>query len=102
MPPAAVAMAVLLHGLVALAIWWISLGQPNRPIEDELDISFEQVKPPEPKPEPEAPQQKPPPPPPQQEMPPIEGLRPPADIVSDKPTQAPPKGDAPKDAQLSP
>ncbi len=35
-------------------------------------------------------------------MPPIEALRPPADIVSDKPTQAPPKGDQPKDAELAP
>ena len=35
-------------------------------------------------------------------MPPIEALAPPADIVSDKPTQAPPKGDKPKDAELAP
>jgi protein TonB len=35
-------------------------------------------------------------------MPPIEALRPPAEIVSDKPTQAPPKGDKPKDAELAP
>ena len=35
-------------------------------------------------------------------MPPIEALKPPADIVADKPTQAPPKGDKPKDADLAP
>ena len=110
MSPVAVALAVLLHGLVALAIWWLSLGAPKPPIEDAIEVSLEQIKPPEPKPEPEKTPEpkkvpeppKPQPQPQQQVMPPIEGLRPPADIVSDKPTQAPPKGDAPKDAQFEP
>jgi TonB family protein len=101
MSPAAVALAVLLHGLVALAIWWLSLGKPNPPVEDVIEVSIERPKPPEPAPEPPKPE--PPPQPPQQQVaPPIEGLRPPADIVSDKPTQAPPKGDAPKDALFEP
>lgn len=104
MSPVAVALAVLLHGLVALAIWWLSLGVPKPPVEDAIEVSLEQIKPPEPKPEP-PPEKAPEPPKPQpqqQVMPPIEGLRPPADIVSDKPTQAPPKGDAPKDSQFEP
>ena len=101
MSPVAVALAVLLHALVAFTIWWLSFGQPQRPVEDVLEVSIEQMKPPEPKPEPQ-PDPPPKPQPQQQVMPPIEGLRPPADIVSDKPTQAPPKGDAPKDAQLAP
>lgn len=106
MSPVAVALAVLLHGLVAFAIWWLSHGVTKPPIEDAIEVTVEQIKPPEPKPEPKPEPEKAPEPPkpqPQQQvMPPIEGLRPPADIVSDKPTQAPPKGDAPKDAKFEP
>jgi protein TonB len=84
MSPSALALAVLLHASVALAIWWISQTRPQlQPAEDPIDITFEQPKLPEP------------PPPPQQEAhppaPPIElGLRPPAPLTSDKPTQVPP------------
>jgi len=105
MSPVAVALAVLLHGLVAFAIWWLSHGQARQPTEDAIEVSLEQIKPPDPKPESPKPPPEPPKPqaqPQQQVMPPIEGLRPPADIVSDKPTQAPPKGDAPKDAKFEP
>lgn len=109
MSPAAVALAVLLHALVALALWWVA-QEPKAPAEPALEVYFEPPKPaekppepeqkpeakPEPQPQPQPQQQQPPP------LPPIEALRPPAEIVSDKPTQAPPKGDKPKDAELAP
>ncbi|HEX9329050.1 MAG TPA: TonB family protein, partial [Reyranella sp.] len=66
--------------------------EPPKPVEPPPEPEQK----PEPKPQPQPQQQQPPP------MPPIEALRPPADIVSDKPTQAPPKGDQPKDAELAP
>jgi protein TonB len=107
MSPAAVALAVLLHAVAALALWWLA-QEPKAPAEPALEVYFEPPKPvekppepeqqkPEPKPEPQ-PQAQPQP----QVIPPIEALRPPAEIVSDKPTQAPPKGDKPKDADLAP
>jgi TonB family protein len=108
MSPAAVGLAVLLHAVAALALWWLA-QEPKAPAEPALEVYFEPPpKPPEPKPEPPPePQQKPEPQPqPQQQqpppMPPIEALKPPADIVADKATQAPPKGDKPKDADLAP
>lgn len=113
MSPAAVALAVLLHAMVALALWWVA-QEPKAPAEPALEVYFERApkpeeKPPEPeqrpeqKPEPPKPEPQPQPqPPPPQVMPPIEALAPPAEIVSDKPTQAPPKGDKPKDAELAP
>jgi protein TonB len=106
MSPAAVGLAVLLHALVAVALWWVA-QEPKAPAEPALEVYFEPPpKPPEPKPEPPPePQQKPEPQPQQQQpppMPPIEALKPPADIVADKATQAPPKGDKPKDAELAP
>ena len=110
MSPAAVGLAVLLHAVAALALWWLA-QEPKAPAEPALEVYFEPPpKPPEPKPEPPPePEQKPEPKPqpqpqPQQPppMPPIEALKPPADIVADKATQAPPKGDKPKDADLAP
>lgn len=106
MSPAAVALAVLLHAVAALALWWLA-QEPKAPAEPALEVYFEPPKPVEPPPEPEQkpepkPQPAPQPQPPPQVIPPIEALRPPADIVSDKPTQAPPKGDQRKDADLAP
>ena len=108
MSPAAVALAVLLHAVAALALWWLA-QEPKAPAEPALEVYFEPPKPvekpPEPEQKPEAkpePQPQPQPQPPPQVIPPIEALRPPAEIVSDKPTQAPPKGDKPKDADLAP
>jgi TonB family protein len=109
MSPAAVALAVLLHAVAALALWWLA-QEPKAPAEPALEVYFEPPKPVERPPEPEQkpeppkpePQPQPQPQPPPQVAPPIEALRPPADIVSDKPTQAPPKGDKPKDAELAP
>jgi protein TonB len=83
--------------------------EPKAPAEQALEVYFEPPKPaekppePEQKPEPPKPEPQPQPQPqPPQVIPPIEALRPPAEIVSDKPTQAPPKGDKPKDAELAP
>lgn len=83
--PAALGLAILLHILVVLAIWWLSQDRFHfTPGEDVVEVTLEPL----PKPEPE------PPPPPQQAMrappPPIDGLRPPADITADTPTQVPP------------
>ncbi len=84
MAPSALVLAVLLHVLIGLALWWMALNRPQvPPAEDVIDITIEQPKPPEPPPPPPRQEAKPPPPP-------IElGLRPPAPIISDKPTQVP-------------
>lgn len=89
MPPSAMMLAVLLHVLVALALWAIAmhpphLPQPETPPEKPIDITFEKPKPPTPPPPKPAPQQKAQPAPP-----PKLGLAPPADITADKPSQAP-------------
>jgi len=110
MSPAAVALAVLLHALVAVALWWVA-QEPKAPAEPALEVYFEpapkpEEKPPEPeqkpKPEPKPEPQPQPQTPPPQVVSPIEALAPPAEIVADKATQAPPKGDKPKDAELAP
>lgn len=95
MSPAALALAVLLHALAVLAIWWLVESRPQPvPTEEPLMVSFEQPKPPEPPPPP--PPQKPPPPAPQ---PPIDmGLKPPAATTADKATQVPPKAPPGKEA----
>lgn len=78
--PAALALAVLLHALVVLGLWWMSLNQPQRArIEEAIEVSIEQPPPPPP------PEAKPPTPP----APLVEpGLRPPAPLTADRPTQA--------------
>ena len=94
MSPSAVALAVLLHVLAALALWWMSVNQtPLPPSEAPVDITFEQPKVPEPPPAPAPPKKEPPP------VPPVElGLRPPAAITADKPTQVPSTPEQPKEA----
>lgn len=82
MSPAALVLAILLHALVIAVIWWLSQDRFNfAPGEDVVEVTIEQPEP-EPPPPPAAPQQALPPPP-------IEGLRPPADITAEKPTQVP-------------
>lgn len=90
MPPSALMLAVLLHALVALALWQLAVHGPRLPLpETPIDVTFEQ---PKPKPTP-----KPPPPPPAPPAktapapPPTAGLAPPAEITADKPSQAPSK-----------
>ena len=93
MSPEAVALAMLLHALAALALWALAMYRPILvPPEDPVEITLEQPKPPDPPPPPQ-PQPKPTP----QPAPPIEALRPPAEITADKPTQVRPSGEAPKD-----
>jgi protein TonB len=82
MSPSALALAVLLHASVVLALWWMSLQRPQLPsTDDPVEVTFEQPKPPEP----------PPAPPKQQPPAPAEplGLMPEAAITSDKRTQVP-------------
>ncbi|MBX9942898.1 MAG: hypothetical protein K2Y40_02355, partial [Reyranella sp.] len=79
--PAALALAVLLHGLVVLALWAMSVYAPRLPpVEDVIEVSLEPPPPP------------PPPKPPPQQTAPVPliepGLRPPAAITADRPTQA--------------
>jgi len=82
MSPAALALAVLLHALVVVALWWLSLDRFHvTPAEEVIEITLEQPKPPEPPPQQQALQTPPPL---------VEGLRPPAEITADKPTQAMP------------
>ncbi|HEU5097207.1 MAG TPA: TonB family protein [Reyranella sp.] len=84
MPPSALMLAVLLHALVALALWGISLHKPRLPPPDApIDVTLEQ---PKPKPPPMAPPKESRPAPP-----PIAGLAPPAEITADKPSQVPSK-----------
>jgi len=94
MSPSALAMAVLLHGLALAALWWVSQNPRERSaFEDAIEVSFEQ-----PKPEPPPP---PPPAPPAPTVPPapiIPGLRPPAPLTSDNPTQVPPAAAPSKEA----
>lgn len=100
MSPTALALAILLHVLVATALWWLSLQKlPVPPVEEAINVSFEEPKPPEPAKPQEPPAQQPPPPQPapkppvvqQTPPPPIDAVPPPpAPITADKRTQAPP------------
>lgn len=103
--PAAVALAVLLHGTVALILWWLAQAPPKPPQEEVIEITLEQPK----APDPPKPAEPPKPPPPQPKVQPapkpepmVEGLKPPAPIVSDKRTQVPPAGDPSKDTTPAP
>jgi protein TonB len=77
--PAALALAVLLHVLVVLTLWGLSLDPPQlAAVEEVIEVSFEPPKPPPP------PEQAAKPP-----APPVEpGLRPPAARTAARPTQA--------------
>ncbi|WP_296385231.1 TonB family protein [Reyranella sp.] len=98
MSPEAMALAALLHALAALALWGLAAYRPTIvPQEDPIEITVERPKPPEP----------PPPPPPQQAQPkpvppPVDGLKPPAEVEADKATQVRPSGEAPKDVAAPP
>jgi TonB family protein len=96
MSPSAMGLAALLHALVVLALWGISLNRPEPPREDAIDVTIEQPK------LPEKPPQKPPEPPaaPTPKAPPVtQGLRPPAEMTAEKPTQVPtpPTQEQPRD-----
>lgn len=63
MPPSALALATLLHGLVALALFWISPLRPIEHFEDAIEITMEAPAPPTPQTAAEQPAPPPPPPP---------------------------------------
>lgn len=93
MSPQAVGLAVVLHVLAALLLWWVMANRPViTPQEEPVEITMERPKPPDP-----PPPEPPPKPQPKVEQVPIEGLRPPAEEEADRRTQRKPTGDAPKD-----
>lgn len=108
MSPVALALAILLHALVVAALWWLAQQKPPvPPVEDVINVSFEQPNkppdppPPEPPPQPPVaqPQQVPLP----QALPPINlGVRPPAPVTGDRPTQAPPTDQVSKEPPAPP
>lgn len=106
MSPVALALAILLHVLVVAVLWWLSQQKPAvPPVEEAITVSFEQPKPPDP---PAPPPQPPVAQPPQQvplpqTLPPIiPGVRPPAPVTGDRPTQAPPTDQVSKEPPAPP
>lgn len=105
MSPLALALAILLHALVAAALWW--LAQQKAPVptaEEAITVSFEQPKPVDPPaPEPPPPVAQPKQVPLPQTLPPINlGVRPPAPVTGDRPTQAPPTDQVSKEPPAPP
>ncbi|HQS17576.1 TonB family protein [Reyranella sp.] len=103
--PVALALAILLHALVAAALWWLAYQKPPvPPVEEAITVSFEQPKPldpPAPPPLPPAAQPRPVPVP--QAQPPVApGVRPPAPVTADRPTQAPPTSQVSKEPPAPP
>ncbi|MDP1748843.1 MAG: energy transducer TonB [Reyranella sp.] len=98
MSPPALALAVLLHALVILALWWMSTHRPTPAGEEAVEITFEIPKTPEP----------PPPPPQSKQAPPVQaapmplGLPPPAPLLSNRPTQVPQAPVQPKELPPTP
>ena len=44
--PSALALAVLLHAAVGLALWWMMLNRPSLPpAEEPIEVTIEQPKP---------------------------------------------------------
>ena len=95
MSPPALALAVLLHALAALALWWMSLDHGSRlpPLEDAIEVTVERPPPPPP----------PPPDPPKEPTPPAtpipQGLRPEAPLTADRRSQVPPRSMTPEQAR---
>ncbi len=83
MSPPALALAVLLHVLAALALWWMSLDPPQLPhTEDAIEVTVERPPPPPPDPTKQ----------PTQPAPPImQGLPPPAPLTAERRSQVPPR-----------
>lgn len=92
MRPEAMGLALVLHAVAALALWYLAAHAPTIvPKEDPIEVTIERPKPPEPPPPPPQAQPKPIPPPP------VEGLKPPAEVEADKATQVRPSGEQEKD-----
>lgn len=100
MSPPALALAVLLHALAILALWWMSVHRPTPPGEEAVEITFEVPKTPEPPPPPAPPQPKQAPA--VQSAPMPLGLPPPAPLTSDRPTQVPQAPVQPKELPPTP
>ena len=98
MSPPALVLAVLLHTLVILALWWMSTHRPTPPGEEAVEITFEVPKAPEPPPPPPQPKQAPP----VQAAPMPLGLPPPAPLLSNRPTQVPQAPLQPKELPPTP
>ncbi len=84
MSPSALALAALVHGAAALALWWMAQHPPRLPANPEVvDVTFEQPVKPPPVAKALPSESKP--------LPPLLGIPPPAAITADKATQVPPK-----------
>lgn len=98
MSPPALALAVLLHALAILALWWMSVHRPPPLGEEAVEITFEVPRTPEP----------PPTPPQQKQAPAVQsapmplGLPPPAPLTSNRPTQVPQAPVQPKELPPTP
>jgi protein TonB len=96
----ALVLAVLLHVAVVLALWWMHLDDMKVELgETPIEVTIAEPPPPPPPPDPPAEPLPSPPAPPVLSMP--QGLAPPADITSDRPTQVPPT-QAPSQATPAP
>ena len=95
MPLVAVAVALIFHALIGVALWAIHVfAPPIVPIEEAIEVTMVEPAPPPPPPPPA-------PPPPEEAAPPppiVPGLLPPAPLTADKPTQVPPPADPGKEA----
>ena len=100
MSPPALALAVLLHALAILALWWMSVHRPPPLGEEAVEITFEVPKTPEPPPPPAPPQPKQAPA--AQSAPMPLGMPPPAPLTSNRPTQVPPAPVQPKELPPTP
>lgn len=100
MSPPALALAVLLHASVILALWWMSVHRPPPPGEESVEITFEIPKTAEPPPQPSPPLPKQAPA--MQAAPMPLGLPPPAPLISNRPTQVPPAPLQPKELPPTP
>src|SRR6185312_14210377 len=88
MSPEAIVLAVVLHAVAALALWWLAEHAPTIvPGEDPIEVTIERS----------------PPKPPTKPIPLLpEWIQPPAKITADKRTQVRPSGEAPKDVAVPP
>jgi TonB family protein len=98
MSPPALALALLVHAVMALALWWLG-HQATRPEQPERAIEVTIERPP-PAPKPEPPKPEPPKPePPKVQPEPVQGLAPPAEITADRRTQVPGSKEQPRNTE---
>jgi TonB family protein len=99
MSPPAMALALLLHAAVAVALWWATqhASRPAPP-ENAIEVTIEQPPPEPPKPQPPAPEPPKPEPLALPSPPILEGLPPPG-MTSDRRTQMPGSKEQPKNVE---